>query len=120
MKDYLNILRGEKMKHTMKLLEKPFNNILNGSKEIEFRLYDDKRRKVKIGDTIEFLKLPDLVEKIEVEVIDLYQANTFRELLSSLGYSGEELDKKVSGMYSIYTKEKENLYGVLGIKIKRI
>lgn len=108
------------MKHKMKLLEKPFNKIINGSKKVEFRLYDDKRRKVKIGDTIEFSKLPDLVEKIEVEVIDLYQANTFRELLSSLGYSGEELDKKVSGMYSIYTKDQENLYGVLGIKIKRI
>lgn len=120
MKDYLNILRGEEMKHTMKLLEKPFNNILNGSKEIEFRLYDDKRRKVKIGDTIEFSKLPDLVEKLEVEVVDLYQAKTFIDLLSSLGYNGEELDKKVSGMYSIYTKEQENLYGVLGIKIKML
>ena len=35
------------MQHKMKLLEKPFNNILDGSKEIEFRLYDEKRSKIK-------------------------------------------------------------------------
>lgn len=68
------------MQHKMKLLEKPFNNILDGSKEIEFRLYDDKRKKVQIGDTIEFSKLPDLVEKLNVEVVDLYQYPTFKEL----------------------------------------
>ncbi len=106
------------MKHKMKLLEKPFNNMLNGSKEVEFRLYDDKRKQIKVGDTIEFSKLPDLVEKLDVEVMDLYQAKKFRELLSSLGYRDEALDEKVSGMYSIYTKEQEKLYGVIGIKIR--
>lgn len=34
------------MKHKMKLLEKPFNKMLDGSKDIEFRLYDEKRKKI--------------------------------------------------------------------------
>ena len=108
------------MQHKMKLLEKPFNNILDGSKEIEFRLYDDKRKKVQIGDMIEFSKLPDLVEKLNVEVVDLYQYPTFKELFMQLGYHDEELDKKVEGMYSIYTKEQEQKNGVLGIKVKKL
>lgn len=108
------------MKHKMKLLERPFNEILDGSKEVEFRLYDDKRQEIKIGDTIEFSKLPDLIEKLNVEVIDLYQYPTFKELLVFLGYNGEDLDKRLQGMYSIYTPEQEKTYGVLGIKIKKL
>ena len=44
------------------------------------------------------------VEKLYVEVVDLYQYPTFKELFMQLGYHDEELDKKVEGMYSIYTK----------------
>ena len=108
------------MTHSMKLLEKPFNNIKNGTKTIEFRLYDDKRKKIKIGDIIEFSKLPDLAEKLNVKVIDLYPAKTFKELFEKLGYSENDLDKKVQGMYSIYSPEKESEFGVLGIKIELI
>lgn len=104
----------------MKLLEKPWNNIANGTKKIEFRLYDDKRKNIKIGDTIIFSKLPDLKEQITVEVLDLYLYPTFKELLIFLGYSGDELDKKMRGIYSIYTKEQERTYGVLGIKMKKL
>ena len=50
------------MLHKMKLNESPFERIKNGSKTMEFRLYDEKRQKVKIGDKIEFSKLPDLQE----------------------------------------------------------
>ena len=38
----------------MKLNNVPFETIKNGTKTIELRLYDEKRRKIKIGDTICF------------------------------------------------------------------
>lgn len=38
------------MKFHMKLLKEPFDNIKNGTKTIEFRLYDEKRKQIKIGD----------------------------------------------------------------------
>ena len=106
------------MKHSMKLLESPFNRIKDGTKTIEFRLYDEKRRKVQIGDTIEFSLLPDLKEKILTEVVDLYRANTFKELFEKLYDDKEEIKKKVKGMYQIYSPEQEKAYGVLGIRIK--
>ena len=68
------------MLHKMKLNESPFERIKNGTKTIEFRLYDEKRQQVKIGDKIEFSKLPDLQEKLIVDVIDLYREDTFENL----------------------------------------
>ena len=47
------------MLHKMKLNESPFERIKNGKKTIEFRLYDEKRQQIKIGDKIEFSKLPE-------------------------------------------------------------
>ena len=52
------------MKHFMHLKEAPFGQIWNGSKTIELRLYDEKRRKIKRNDFIEFQKEPFLDEKM--------------------------------------------------------
>ena len=106
------------MVHKMKLLERPFQNIKNGSKTVEFRLYDEKRQKLKIGDKIEFLKLPELKDKIVVEVLDLYKQKTFNELFKKLYNSKEEIEKKIKSIYTIYSPEQEQKYGIIGIKIK--
>lgn len=107
------------MIHKMKLNESPFDRIKNGTKTVEFRLYDDKRKQIKIGDKIEFLKLPELQEKLVVEVIDLYQDTTFENLFKKLYKEDkEEIKRKKQAMYEIYSPEKEKQYGILGIKIK--
>lgn len=108
------------MIHQMKLNDDPFERIKNGTKTIEFRLYDEKRRKVKIGDKIEFSKLPDLQEKILVDVLDLYTEPSFEELFEKL-YEDKELAKqRANAMYEIYSPENEKKYGVVGIKIKLV
>ena len=105
------------MIHKMKLNESPFERIKNGTKTIEFRLYDEKRRKIKIGDKIEFSKLPDLQEVILVDVIDLYREESFEKLFKKLYTNEEEIKSKTKSMYNFYSPEKEKEYGVLGIKI---
>ncbi|MBF0987295.1 MAG: DUF3850 domain-containing protein, partial [Clostridiales bacterium] len=50
------------MLHEMKLQAEYYNFILNGTKKIEIRLNDEKRQKIKIGDSIKFLKEPELKE----------------------------------------------------------
>ena len=67
------------MLHKMKLQENPFERIKNGTKTVEFRLYDEKRKQIKIGDKIEFSKLPDMTEKLLVEVVDLYREESFEK-----------------------------------------
>lgn len=44
--------------HNMKLNEEPFDMMKSGIKDIEYRLNDEKRRQIQIGDTITFYKRP--------------------------------------------------------------
>ena len=108
------------MLHKMKLKESPFERIKNGTKTIEFRLFDEKRQKIKIGDKIEFSKLPDMKEIILVDVLDLYREDSFEKLFRKLITDEEEIQRKVAAMHQFYSAEKEKEYGVLGIKIKII
>lgn len=106
------------MIHKMKLNESPFERIKNGTKTVEFRLFDEKRQQIKNGDQIEFSKLPDLQEKLLVDVIELYRENTFENLFRKLYANEDEINRKTKSMYQYYPPEKEKEYGVLGIKIK--
>ncbi len=109
--------------HEMKLQNEYYNYILNGTKRIEIRLFDEKRKQIKIGDTIKFLKEPDLKESFNTKVIGLYRYNSFEDMfkdfdisiLSDKSMTKEEL---IGVLEQFYTKEKQKKYGVLGIKIE--
>lgn len=113
------------MIHEMKLQPEYFNFILNGTKRIEIRLNDEKRQNIKLGDKIKFLKEPDLNESFEAQVIGLLRYNSFEEtfkdydisILSDKSMTKEEL---ISVLEQFYTKEKQEKYGVLGIRIELI
>ena len=113
------------MIHVMKLQPEYFNFILNGTKRIEIRLNDEKRQNIKLGDKIKFLKEPDLNESFEAQVIGLLRYNSFEEMfkdydisiLSDKSMTKEEL---ISVLEQFYTKEKQEKYGVLGIRIELI
>ena len=105
------------MLYKMKLNESPFERIKNGTKTIEFRLFDEKRQKIKVGDQIEFSKLPDLQEKLLVDVSKLYRENTFEELFKKLYDDEKEIERKVEAMHQYYSQDEEKKYGVIGIKI---
>lgn len=67
------------MKHNMKLNNEPYNSIKNGTKTVELRLYDEKRRQLQVGDEIEFTNITTN-EKQSVDIINLYKYNNFKEL----------------------------------------
>lgn len=106
------------MLHKMKLNKSPFERIKNGTKKVEFRLYDEKRKQIKVGDKIEFSKLPDLEEKLLVYVVELYREDKFENLFKRLYSDEEEIRRKTKAMHQIYSPDKEQQYGVLGIRIK--
>ena len=106
------------MLHKMKLNKSPFERIKNGTKKVEFRLYDEKRKQIKVGDKIEFSKLPDLEEKLLVYVVELYREDKFENLFKRLYSDEEEIRRKTKAMHQIYSPDKEQQYGVLGILIK--
>ncbi len=108
----------------MKLLKDPFKRILSGKKTIEIRLFDEKRQKLRVGDTIEFSQFSNLENKTKVEIVDLLRYETFKDLLNDFGgeYYGYPEDcpfnDLLDNIYKIYLKEQEQKYGVLGIKIR--
>lgn len=111
------------MKHEMKLHNQPFEKIKNGTKTIELRLNDEKRQLLKIKDIIEFTNRQTL-EKILVEIEELHKYPSFEELYKhfdkiSLGYNENE-EANPKDMEEYYSKEEQDKYGVVGIKIKKI
>ena len=108
------------MLHKMKLQKDPFERIKNGTKTIEFRLFDEKRQQIKVGDQIEFSKLPNLQEKLLVNVVKLYREDTFEKLFRKLYSDEDEIKEKTDSMYKYYSPEQEKEYGVLGIGITLI
>lgn len=110
------------MMHQMKLQQSPFTKIKNGSKTIELRLNDEKRRQVKVGDFIEFSLLGNPKEKIQTRVTALHRFDTFRELYSAfpkekIGYDPSETPDP-NHMDEYYPREKQEQYGVLGIELR--
>jgi ASC-1-like (ASCH) protein len=114
------------MEHQMKLSKGAFERVSSGKKKVEIRLFDEKRQRLRIGDTIIFSRLPDLSEQLTVKVTGLRRYGSFRELIENTPMKDlgrpDEYDKTayLESMYSLYTKEEETRYGVLGIEIQPV
>ena len=107
----------------MRLNNGPFESVKSGTKTIELRLNDEKRSLINEGDTIEF-ENRTTSEKLEVKVLKLHKYNNFEELYKhfdkvSLGYKPDE-EAHPSDMEEYYSKEEQQEFGVIAIKIKVI
>lgn len=113
------------MLHQMKLQPKYFEFIENGTKRIELRLNDEKRSIIQLGDTIEFMKEPELTKKLTTKVVGLLRYNSFSELfndfdISILADNSMSKEELLDVLQEFYTVEKQKEYGVLGIRIEKI
>lgn len=112
------------MTHNMKLHKSPFEMIKSGEKTIELRLYDEKRRQIKVGDRIVFTNNVT-GETLEMAVVKLHIFDSFGELYRALpllqcGYTSESIDKAdPADMELYYSKEEQQRCGVVGIELQR-
>lgn len=108
--------------HQMKLHSEPFEMIKSGIKTIELRLWDEKRRNIKIGDTIVFTNTIS-GEKLQATVFNLHRFDNFEELYKELpllkcGYTEEDIDTaQASDMEEYYSADEQAKYGVVGIEL---
>lgn len=102
------------MNHEMKLNPHPFAQIRAGEKTLELRLNDEKRRLVRVGDTITFTEI-GTGEKLTVTVTALHPYESFADLFAALGTAlcGGSVD--MDAYYSLADQKK---WGVLGIEIE--
>ena len=111
--------------YNMKLLPQYFNYIKNGTKRLELRLNDEKRKDLKINDLIIFEKLSDDIEYINTKVKKIYKYNNFKDLVNDfdiefIADKSITKDEILHTLNEIYTTEQQDKYGVLAIEIELI
>ena len=87
---------------------------------MESRLYDGKRKSLKINDQIEFSCGE---EKLKEKIKDLHIHQSFYNLFeahSVKDFGGDSKDNLLQDIYNFYSTEEEEKYGVVGIKISLI
>ncbi|MBE5736026.1 MAG: ASCH domain-containing protein [Clostridiales bacterium] len=107
----------------MKMQGEFFDQVKSGKKIYEVRLYDEKRQKIGIGDTIIFKKQPELIDGVVTKVVDVKRFDTFEQMAQTLSLSSVGFDNKNAGQVarfyrSIYSREDEKKYGVIAFKIE--
>ena len=108
------------MQHNMTLKQPYFDLIKTGKKTIELRLYDDKRRKIKPGDTIRFQNGDNFHT---AEVKRLFICSNFKELFKFIDVQDTGLDNEkdaIKIMEQFYDRDAQKKFGVVGICIENM
>ena len=114
------------MTHYLKLNPFPFFQIESGNKTIELRLYDEKRKEIKIEDHIIFTHREDDSRSLTAKVTHLHTFVSFRELYATLpllkcGYTEQNVHTAdFHDMAQYYSQKEQELYGVVGIEFELI
>ena len=108
----------------MGLIHEQFQRVQDGSKTIEIRLNDEKRRQLQVGDLIVFEDLTTHQQQTK-QVVRLEVFPTFAALYHQYGglaFGSAKTDseaKMVADTYQIYAKEQEAAFGALAIHLKQ-
>lgn len=105
------------MHHTLPIMKMPFRKLLDGSKTIDVRLYNDKYQKIRPNDIIEF-DCRELNDKATFWVkgfLVFESANTMAEVLPPeiFGYDNKE-EVRVR-LNRLFLYEDQHKYGLIGI-----
>lgn len=118
--------RKESATHHMSLNRDYFEKIASGKKTLEGRLNDEKRQAISVGDFVIFENKDNKNQTTKVKILDKYYFDNFDQMLlfvdkNALGFDKNTEDNDILNAYrSIYSKDKEEKYGVVIFKIERV
>ena len=109
--------------NVMHLDPRQFDLIKCHIKTIEVRLNDEKRKNIKEGDVIYFVKNSQRPQVLKTVVEEVRRFASFDEVYSAydataLGFRGATMMEYLEEMYSIYTDEEEYNCGVAAFQLK--
>ena len=109
----------------LRLDEDIFNVVKDGTKCVECRLYDEKRREIKVGEQLDFIKRPLMEDRINTKVIGLKVYSNFDELVNDYDMSELYLPEFSKEDFLVllerfYSKEEQEKYGVVAIRFEVI
>lgn len=107
-------------KHTMHANMKYFELLKNGRKKYEFRLNDEKRRNISIGDLLEIRCAEDKNNVFNCKVVGITKGLDFEGLLkevneNQIGGIGKE--QQIIELNVLYSAVKIKNYGVIAIEL---
>ncbi len=112
----INVLVAEEpepvpQNHSMKLQAAHFDAVKNGGKKIEMRLWDEKRQRLRPGDSITFQN-EETGERLLKKILGLYLYDDFEALASDfspdlLGFPDREINQIVAFMGKLYGERVE-------------
>ncbi len=114
------------MEHIWKLFKSNFDDLKSGKKKREYRVYDNKRQLVRVGDTIRFQKLPNLDEDFVVDVTNIEVFDNWYDCYSK--YYDEDFKDRYDNVEAVvkdtyeggyYTEEESKEYGCVIFTIKK-
>lgn len=112
------------MQYEYRIYEEVYNDMISGKKTIEYRILNEKSKKINIGDKIKFNVVNNENKYIITQAIDKFIYDNMEELWKSseiknniLGYDKEKL---IETFYKIFTKEKVDYSKIVGFKFKVI
>ena len=99
-----------------------YEQMISGKKTIEFRLLNDKAKRINIGDEIRFVVLNNDSKDIIVEVINKYIYDNIEDLWISKEIINNALDYDkeafINEFYNIFGKENVTNSKIVGLEFK--
>ena len=118
-----HILPNIDCRFSMSVRNKYFEMIKSGHKDIELRVYDEKRKKVKIGDKFLLFDAENPSEYIICEVLNMHIAPDFETLFKKLNIKRagfETLDELMGVITKFISADEIAREQVVGMEIKPV
>ena len=113
------------MEMTVHLHPEIFDLVSQGEKDVEIRVNDLKRRKLKVGDILIFLRRPEETKSLKVLVKNLVYFSSFQEVceyyqMKRIYLPNTSIDEYIELMRKFYSDDDVSQYGVVAIEFEKI
>ena len=118
-----NTIQDIPYQFTMSVRHKYFELIKSGHKDIELRAYDEKRRKVKIGDKFLLYDAENPDQSIICEILNMHVAPDFESLFKKIDIkrSGfKDMTELMDTITKFVSREELQREQVVGMEIKPV
>lgn len=118
-----HILQNLNCRFSMSLRPEYYEMVRSGEKDIELRLYDEKRRRMHNGDVILIYDAQNRNDYIRAKIVRLHIAKGFADLATKIsmprtGFAS--LNALMTAISKFYDPDTESEYGIVGIELEVI
>ncbi len=116
-----HILPNLNCRFSMSLRPEYYEMLKSGEKDIELRLYDEKRRRMQNGDLVLIYNAKNPVEYLRTRIVRMHIARSFADLSAKIsmprtGFAS--LNSLMTAIAQLYDPDVESKYGIVGIEIE--